>query len=331
MASSHRDDVDRLRARIDEALRRERPRAEVRPLVQRLLDEAPEDREVQAFANRLMAELHIEDSPWQAALHLRRVLKLGVTSDSAHALMGLCQALLGNFDSAVVHYERAIAIQPGNAWYHHNLGHLLDVALDMPEAAASHLKAAHAAQPLEDEVTASLAHCLARLGHLDEAEALAREALDLDPDQGSHNSLLVWIRRGAPGGSLLSADERLRAKDPRATRASSDKKARDQTIDREVISALERGIEASGAPYVLLSRAELVWRDYRAQNPSARMGKPEVHAAALDYAVSLMHGMTGVTQSAVAKRYGVSSTAVSARYGELRATLSLEVGDPRYL
>ncbi len=331
MASSHRDDVDRLRARIDEALRRERPRAEVRPLVQRLLDEAPEDREVQAFANRLMAELHIEDSPWQAALHLRRVLKLGVSSDSAHALMGLCQALLGNFDSAVVHYERAIAIQPGNAWYHHNLGHLLDVALDMPEAAARHLKIAHAAQPLEDEVTASLSHCLARLGQLDEAEALAREALDLDPDQASHNSLLVWIRRGAPGGSLLSADERLRAKDPRAARTSSDKKTRDQAIDREVIGALERGIEASGAPYVLLSRAELVWRDYRARNPSARMGKPEVHAAALDYAVSLMHGMTGVTQSAVAKRYGVSSTAVSARYGELRATLSLEVGDPRYL
>ncbi len=331
MASSHRDDVDRLRARIDEALRRERPRAEVRPLVQRLLEEAPEDRDVQAYGHRLMAELHIEDSPWQAALHLRRVLKLGVTSDSAHALMGLCQALLGNFDSAVVHYERAIAIQPGNAWYHHNLGHLLDVALDMPEAAVSHLKTAHAAQPLEDEVTASLAHCLARVGQLEEAEALAREALDLDPEQDSHNSLLVWIRRGAPGGSLLSADERLRAKDPRATRASTDKKARDQAIDREVIGALERGIEASGAPYVLLSRAELVWRDYRAQNPAARMGKPEVHAAALDYAVSLMHGMTGVTQSAVAKRYGVSSTAVSARYGELRSTLSLEVGDPRYL
>lgn len=331
MASSHRDDVDRLRARIDEALRRERPRAEVQPLVERLLAEAPDERDVQLYANRLLAELYIEDSPWQAALHLRRLLKLGPANDTVHALMGLCQALLGNFDSAVVNYERAIALQPGNAWYHHNLGHLLDVALDMPESAAVHLRKAHEAQPLEDEVTASLAHCLARLGRLEEAEALAREAQDLDPEQSSHNSLLAWIRRGAPGGSLLSADERLRAKDPRGSRVEQSRQIRGQEIDREVIRALERGIEASGAPYVLLSRAELVWRDYRERSPSARIGKPEVHAAALDYAVSLMHGMTGVTQSAVAKRYGVSSTAVSARYSDLRATLALEVGDPRYL
>jgi len=331
VASSHRDDVDRLRARIDEALRRERPRAEVQPLVERLLAEAPDERDVQLYANRLLAELYIEDSPWQAALHLRRLLKLGPANDTVHALMGLCQALLGNFDSAVVNYERAIALQPGNAWYHHNLGHLLDVALDMPESAAVHLRKAHEAQPLEDEVTASLAHCLARLGRLEEAEALAREAQDLDPEQSSHNSLLAWIRRGAPGGSLLSADERLRAKDPRGSRVEQSRQIRGQEIDREVIRALERGIEASGAPYVLLSRAELVWRDYRERSPSARIGKPEVHAAALDYAVSLMHGMTGVTQSAVAKRYGVSSTAVSARYSDLRATLALEVGDPRYL
>jgi len=331
VASSHRDDVDRLRARIDEALRRERPRAEVQPLVERLLAEAPDERDVQLYANRLLAELYIEDSPWQAALHLRRLLKLGPANDTVHALMGLCQALLGNFDSAVVNYERAIALQPGNAWYHHNLGHLLDVALDMPESAAVHLQKAHEAQPLEDEVTASLAHCLARLGRLEEAEALAREAQDLDPEQSSHNSLLAWIRRGAPGGSLLSADERLRAKDPRGSRVEQSRQIRGQEIDREVIRALERGIEASGAPYVLLSRAELVWRDYRERSPSARIGKPEVHAAALDYAVSLMHGMTGVTQSAVAKRYGVSSTAVSARYSDLRATLALEVGDPRYL
>ncbi len=331
MASSHRDDLERLRARIDEALRRERPRAEVQPLVERLLAEAPEERDVQLYANRLLAELYIEDSPWQAALHLRRLLKLGPANDTVYALMGLCQALLGNFDSAVVNYERAIALQPGNAWYHHNLGHLLDVALDMPESASVHLRKAHEAQPLEDEVTASLAHCVARLGRLEEAEALAREAQDLDPEQSSHNSLLAWIRRGAPGGSLLSADERLRAKDPRVNRVEQSRRTRSQEIDREVIRALERGIEASGAPYVLLSRAELVWRDYRERRPAARIGKPEVHAAALDYAVSLMHGMTGVTQSAVAKRYGVSSAAVSARYSDLRTTLALEVGDPRYL
>jgi hypothetical protein len=74
-----------------------------------------------------------------------------------------------------------------------------------------------------------------------------------------------------------------------------------------------------------------VWRDYRARRPRVRVTKPEVHAAALEYAVSVMHGITGVTQTGIAKRYGVSSTALASRYTDMRAALDLTVGDPRYL
>jgi tetratricopeptide (TPR) repeat protein len=279
-----------------------------------------------------MAELLLQNEPWRAALHLRRVLKSGAIDDTAHALMGLCQALLGNFDSAVFHYERALSLDPSNAWYHHNLGHLLDVALNLPEVAALHLRWAHEAHPMEDEVTASLAHCLARIGELQEAEVLAREALDLSPEHESHASLVGWIRRGAPGGYLFSADQAFHGRDPRSRRdAEADPAARQQTTDRAVLRALERGMQSGGAPHVLLGRAEQVWRDYRARRPNVRVSKPEVHAAALEYAVSVMHGITGVTQTGVAKRYGVSSTALASRYTDIRSTLALEVGDPRYL
>jgi tetratricopeptide (TPR) repeat protein len=321
-------DAETLRARIDDALRRERPRHEVEPLLLQLLTLASDNRELYVYAHRHLAEIWIEEQPWRAALHLRRVMRAGAASDTTHALMGLCQALLGNYNSAVVHYERALSLEPANAWYHHNLGHLLDVALDRPQRALPHLRSAHTSQPMEDEVTASLAHCLARLGALDEAEQLAREALDLDPDQKTHASLLAWIRKGAPGGFLLSAHGRRQATESRGQRRA---RSSARSLDDDVMRALEREMQATGAPAVLVSRAALVWRDYLSQRPNVRVAKPEVHAAALEYAVSLMHAMHGVTQSGIAKRYGVSSAAVSSRYVDIRSTLNLEVGDPRYL
>lgn len=329
MKAKDPNELDRLRARIEDALRRERPRAEIMPLLERLLARAPEHSELFVYGHRHMAELLLQDEPWRAALHLRRVLKAGAADDTAHALMGLCQALLGNFDSAVFHYERALALDPSNAWYHHNLGHLLDVALNLPEVAALHLRWAHDAHPMEDEVTASLAHCLARIGELEEAEALAREALDLSPEHESHASLVAWIRRGAPGGYLFSADQAFHGRDPRSRR--QDPRERAETSDRDVLRALERGMQSSGAPHVLLGRAEQVWRDYRAQRPNVRVSKPEVHAAALEYAVSVMHGIAGITRNGVARRYGVSSTALGSRYTDIRSTLALQIGDPRYL
>jgi tetratricopeptide (TPR) repeat protein len=330
MKAKDPSELDRLRARIDDALRKERPRDEVMPLLERLLGQAQEHSELYVYGHRRSAELLLQTEPWRAALHLRRVIKTGAADDTSHALMGLCQALLGNFDSAVFHYERALVLEPSNAWYHHNLGHLLDVALNLPEAALSHLRRAHDAQPMEDEVTASLSHCLARIGQLPEAEALAREALDLSPDHESHLSLLSWIRRGAPGGYLFSADQAFSGRDPRAHGTDEQREHASQR-DRDVLRALAGGFENSSSAEVLRTRAELLWRDYRSQRPNVRVAKPEVHAAALEYAISVMHGITGVTQSGLARRYGVSSTAVASRYTDIRTTLCLEVGDPRYL
>ncbi|MDB4973205.1 MAG: hypothetical protein JWN48_1546 [Myxococcaceae bacterium] len=359
MKAKDPNELDRLRARIDDALRRERPRTEIMPLLERLLAQVPEHGEMFVYGHRHMAELLLQEEPWRAALHLRRVLKSGAGDDTAHALMGLCQALLGNFDSAVFHYERALALDPSNAWYHHNLGHLLDVALNLPEVAVLHLRWAHEAHPVEDEVTASLAHCLARIGELAEAETLAREALELSTDHESHSSLLSWIRRGAPGGYLFSADQAFHGRDPRSrhdedgereerrprAKPSASTGARagaaaspgtpagapPGTNDGDVLRALERGMQTAGTPQVLLGRAEQVWRDYRVRRPNVRVSKPEVHAAALEYAVSVMHGITGITQTGIAKRYGISSTALASRYTDIRSTLALEVGDPRYL
>ena len=84
------------------------------------------------FSHRHLAELLIEDHPWKAALHLRALHMAGADDDAVHGLMGLCQALLGNFQMAVAAYKKALQISPRNPWYHHNLGHLLDAAMATP-------------------------------------------------------------------------------------------------------------------------------------------------------------------------------------------------------
>ncbi len=184
-----------LRSRAERALEGGRPPGEVLPTLERLARVAPEDSEHQLFAHRRLAELWFDCHPWKACLSLRHLVRAGAVDDSVFALMGLCQSMLGNYGAAVSAYRRALAFAPHNACYHHNLGHLLDAALNKTEAALRHLRYAHSIRAEEDEITASLAHCLARVGQLDEAKSMARKALGCNPGNRSHRALVNWLEQ----------------------------------------------------------------------------------------------------------------------------------------
>ncbi len=326
-------ELDRLRQRAESAIRRARSRTEVEPLLERIAAIAEEGSEAATFAHRHLAEILLEDHPWRAALHLRCVAREQPDDDVVHALMGLCQALLGNFQSAVAAYRRALQIAPRNPWYHHNLGHLLDVALGQPDQAAPHLHAAHRMEPEEHEITASLAHCLARLGELDEARALAEEAVHEAPRNRDHRALLAWIEAGAPrdggphGASGGSSDVRRGATGAPTRRSPRTTPSRGPS--HEVLRVLERGMREAGFSPGQLERARALWTDFR-DGRRIRVVKPEVFAAAVEYAIALVHGLHGVTQASVARRYGVAPASLSNRYGEIRDALALRPGDPRY-
>jgi tetratricopeptide (TPR) repeat protein len=275
----------------------------------------PEDR---LFAHRHLGELCLEESPWQAALHIRQVLRIAPDDDVAEALMGLCQALLGNYEAAIASYGRAALANPEMPWYHHNVGHLLDVALDRPKAARPHLERAHAIEPTHDEITASLAHCVARLGDLDEARRLALEAAETAPHHDEHHNLLDWIEQGAP--DLVEPRD-----EPRFACIEGGAVHREDAVLR----ALEQGMESAGFSRAELESARRMWRDFRALRP-VRTQKPAVLAAAVEYAVALVHKRRGSTQAVIARRYGVSPGSLSQRYLELRQTLDLRPSDPRY-
>jgi tetratricopeptide (TPR) repeat protein len=317
--------LDALRTRAENAIRRGKPPSELRPLLESILHIAPSTSDDAIFAHRHLAEILIEEHPWLAALHLRSVGAVVDDDDVVHALMGLCQALLGNFQSAVAAYRRAIRIAPRNPWYHHNLGHLLDVALTRPEAAVDHLRLAHRMEPLEHEISASLAHCLARVGQLDEAYLLADEAVRAAPRNRDHRDLLRWIEGGA---SDERGPRRVASQPPRSGGGRRRREPAAKPL-RDVERSLERGMREAGFSTQQLDRARVLWKDFL-HGRTLRVHKPESYAAAIEYAIARVHRIDGVTQTSVARRYGIDRRTLKTRYFEIRDALALEPGDPRY-
>lgn len=311
-----------------------KPKAVVTPMLERVLDAAQDGSAAAVFAHRHLAEYRIEDHPWRALLHLRRITAAGKADDAVHALGGLAHALLGNYLAAVAEYKKAVRFEPKNPWYRHNLGHLLDVALDRPQEALKHLETAAAGAAGDAEIAASLAHCLARVGQRARAETIAEGAAQASPGSVDHEDLLRWIRTGKteplgdiqPPKGLVSVPVEQAA---RARTAPGDVVAAQEATD-EVVRLLEVGMKADGFTAEQLERALELYGHYRKHaetRPASSKAKlkPAVVAAALQYALGRIDRVRGMTYVAVARRYGVTSKAVSDRLIEVSNALALEV------
>lgn len=344
--SQHRErDIRDLRAAAERALADERF-DEASVLFERLLAREG-DAEQRLYLHRQLAELFVDRHPWKAALHLRQVLKAEPEDDMALALMGLCQALLGNYEAAIAAYQRAAALNPDIPWYLHNIGHLLDVALNRPEDARRHLMEASEIEPDHPEIAASLAHCLARLGELEFAREEAIKATLGDPEELNHLRLLEWIETGAGEGRLQHAPRETREVRPSereiadgatSNRVKSDTASSsfDERSSRQGARPLEavRGVfvakmKGAGFSEEELLSAHRIWDDFISLR-RVRVQKPATLAAAVEYAVALIHVRRGATQAVIAERYGISPTSLSQRYCELRDALELMPRDPRY-
>ncbi|GAC1352838.1 MAG: hypothetical protein NVSMB1_19740 [Polyangiales bacterium] len=172
--------------------------------LQRIAQEGSAERH---YADRRLAELLLETDPWRAAVLMRELVKHHPDDDANWALMGLAQALLGNHRFACAAYRRALAIDPGNPFYSHNLGHLLDVALDRPLDAIKHLECAVRGVPDALAVSCSLIHARWRAGDLEGAKRALKPILargdGVDPDVGA---LAIEIDRSASKKRRTSND-----------------------------------------------------------------------------------------------------------------------------
>jgi hypothetical protein len=304
-----------LREQAERALASARGRRTVEPILERLLRVASPGSDSAVFAHRCLAEYRVEEHPWRALLHLRHVLAAHPDDDVAHAMAGLAHAMSGNYRSAVAAYRAALAASPQNPWYHHNAGHLLDVALDRPSRALPHLRAANEALGRnEPEIAASLVHCLARLGERGRAEAreLVTSARREHPDHGGLSNL----------AKELGPPSRPSSKPPERATAARATASRDEGSDA-VLASLRARLGASSNRF---RAAERVWARYVASRERplrVRAASVGVLAAAVDYAVARRES-DAATVDVVARAYGVSPRSVTQRYQDIARLLEAE-------
>lgn len=188
---------EETRASLERAIETSEDPVKVLALLHRLARESEPGSPDRLFADANLAELLVDRHPWRASLHARRALAIEPELPSAWASLALAQTLLGHFRFAARAYERALTLAPGHTWYAHNLGHLLDVAIDDPERALPLLATAYTKSRRDRDVAASYAHALARTGRVRQATAILERVLVRGPSE-EHAALLAWIEGGMP-------------------------------------------------------------------------------------------------------------------------------------
>jgi tetratricopeptide (TPR) repeat protein len=200
MPKQRSETVEQLLGSVQWALSKRLGARDLVPMLKRLVARTVPRSPEWMFAQRELARVLVEPAPWQAALLARRLLQIE-DDPQTRAVLGLAQTLLGNYRSACAAYRRALLLAPESPEYAHNLGHLLDVALERPRDALAYLRAAQRELPDEPEVAASLAHALVRTGAVDEARRLLQQSLS--DDAAVERWLTSWQTADPPGSTVV--------------------------------------------------------------------------------------------------------------------------------
>lgn len=176
MKKSRAVDLERLQNDVEWALQKGLGPRDLVPMLERLKEHAPRGSAAACFAGTELAEVLLSTQPWRSAALVREVLQHEET-DRAWAVLGLGMALLGHYRTAKRAFAKALAHAPGCSSYAHNLGHLLDVAMNRPGEALPWLARATQSRPSDPEIAASYAHALVRVGRDAEARSVLETAL----------------------------------------------------------------------------------------------------------------------------------------------------------
>lgn len=179
--------VDRLYTDIEWALAQGLPLADLVPMLERLARQAEPGSAHAIYAKRQLAELLVRTKPFRAARLAREVLSWQ-PDDRCFAVVGLSCMLMGHYALAEKAYRQALAMVPHCPWYAHNLGHLLDAALDRPQEGLKYLSIARRGLPHEPEIASSRAHALLRAG--DRKEGLRELLVAVEGDLEKAQSVL---------------------------------------------------------------------------------------------------------------------------------------------
>ncbi|HEY5961340.1 MAG TPA: hypothetical protein VIV60_32505 [Polyangiaceae bacterium] len=183
--------VERLLADVQFALERGLGNRDLVPMLTNLLRSAPAGSEISRFARLQLGRQILQTNPFRAAA-LARSVCTEQEDDEALGLLGLALTLLGHFRGAAKAHRRACQLAPNHPGHPHNLGHLLDAALDNPAGALPWLTRSHQLAPDVSEIASSLAHALVRLGKVHEARSILATSGGLAVDD-ANKTVEQWL------------------------------------------------------------------------------------------------------------------------------------------
>ena len=185
--------VHELLSDVSWAIAQRLPKRDLVAMLSRLVASAKPGSGEECFAKIELARLALDKQPFRAARLAQEVLRYGA-DETALGLLGIAHMRLGNFRAARRALEKALRIAPDDASALHNLGHLLDVAFDDPEAALPHLTHAARIVPDEPSIASSFAHALARTGQKARAEEVLVKNARLSPGL-AHATVQGWAAK----------------------------------------------------------------------------------------------------------------------------------------
>jgi Tfp pilus assembly protein PilF len=183
---------DRLLRNIEWAMANDFSDDDLLPMLAKLASLSQAGSPEWEFAHRHSAEILIERNPWQATIFARLARQSCPNDDRLYALEALALTVLGHYHLAEKAYRKALEFSPGNPFYSHNLGHLLDVRLHRPTEAIRLLRYAHE-NVAHDEIACSLALALGRNGQVDQAKLILTKALGKAEPTQEQAELLHWL------------------------------------------------------------------------------------------------------------------------------------------
>jgi len=192
--------VECLLGDIAFALKQGMGRSDLLPMLERLVLVAPAGSEAHRYGCLQLAELLLHSEPFRAASLARRIAN-ECPSDRAWGIVGLGLTLMGHYRSGVKAYRKALLMAPNHVGHLHNLGHLLDVGLDRYTEAQVYLEKAHKYEPNVREIASSLAHAVARSGHLARAVGLLCKSVGMT-ESVARATVETWLAPGVATSQL---------------------------------------------------------------------------------------------------------------------------------
>jgi tetratricopeptide (TPR) repeat protein len=145
----------------------------------------------------------------EAIIHYQKAVQINPDYAEAHNNLGVTLFLKGSVDEAIAQYQKAMQIKPDNVDAHNNLGNALLQEGNVDAAIVQYQKALQI-NPGAAKVHNNLHRALLLRGSVDEAIAQCQKALQIDPNSAEALNNLAWLLATSPDAHIRDGAQAVR-------------------------------------------------------------------------------------------------------------------------